>query len=181
MMAPQPALFLDRDGVVNIDQQFLHRIEECRFSDGIFELAAGLAGRGFAIVIASNQSGIARGLYSEATFARFMDWMRGEFSRRGVGINGVYYALTHAGDGVGSYRRDSPWRKPGAGMFLQAAADLGLDLGRSISVGNQVSDLDASRTAGIGGLFLYDPGVATAMRHDDYWRVPRLTDILSRA
>jgi D-glycero-D-manno-heptose 1,7-bisphosphate phosphatase len=179
MTTPRPALFLDRDGVVNIDVQFLHRIEECRFSDGIFDVTAEFARRGFAIVIASNQSGIARGLYGEATFARLMDWMRGEFTRRGVGIDGVYFAPTHASDGVGPYRRESQWRKPAPGMFRQAASDLMLDLGRSVSVGNQPSDLDASRAAGIGGLFLYDPDAATVARHDDYWLVPRLADILA--
>ena len=154
-MIRRPALFLDRDGVVNVDRQFLHRIEDCRFIDGIFALTAGFASRGFAIIIASNQSGIARGLYSEADFTRFMDWMRAEFVRNGSRIEAVYYAPTHPTDGIGAYRRENPWRKPAPGMFLAAAADFYLDLAGSISIGNQMSDIEASRAAGIG-----TPGIA---------------------
>jgi D-glycero-D-manno-heptose 1,7-bisphosphate phosphatase len=117
------ALILDRDGVVNHDSGYLHRIEECRFVDGIFEMTAAFAARGFAIVIATNQSGIGRGLYSETDFNRLMDWMRGEFRRRGVELAGVYHCPDHPTEGVGHYRRENPWRKPGPGMLLQAAAD----------------------------------------------------------
>src|SRR5215472_8851469 len=91
----RPALLLDRDGVVNEDTGYLHRIEECRFVPGIFELAEAFSGRGFAIVIATNQSGIGRGLYGEAEYARLMGWMRGEFARRGVVIDGVYHCAYH--------------------------------------------------------------------------------------
>ena len=88
-------LILDRDGVINEDSGYLHSIEECRFVDGIFELTAAFAARGFAIVIASNQSGIGRGFYTEAYFERLMAWMTGEFARAGVTIAGVYYCPDH--------------------------------------------------------------------------------------
>jgi D-glycero-D-manno-heptose 1,7-bisphosphate phosphatase len=176
-MIRRPALFLDRDGVVNVDKQFLHRIEDCQFIDGIFALTAGFASRGFAIIIASNQSGIARGLYSEADFTRFMDWMRAEFARQGSRIDAVYFAPTHPTEGVGVYRRENPWRKPAPGMFLAAAADLHLDLAASVSIGNQISDIDASHAAGIGGLVLLDQTTGGVSRREDYWIVPRLADV----
>jgi D-glycero-D-manno-heptose 1,7-bisphosphate phosphatase len=176
-------LILDRDGVVNEDSGYLHGIEECRFVDGIFELTAAFAARGFAIVIASNQSGIGRGLYTEADFERLMDWMKGEFARRGVTIAGVYHCPDHPTEGIGAYRRANPWRKPGPGMLLQAAEDLDLDLGRSWTVGDQMSDVEAGRAAGVATLVRYDPLAPAVARCQDFWVVPRLqavTELLAR-
>jgi D-glycero-D-manno-heptose 1,7-bisphosphate phosphatase len=173
------ALFLDRDGVVNEDTGYLHRIEECRFVDGIFALAAGFAARGFAIVIATNQSGIGRGYFGEADFAALMAWMRGEFQRHGVELAAIYHCPDHPTAGQGAYRRDNPWRKPGAGMLLQAAADLSLDLSRSWSIGDRPGDVEAARTAGIGTIIHYDPGAAAVARRGDLWVVPRLADVLA--
>src|SRR5258708_34663313 len=106
-------LILDRDGVINEDSGYLHGIEECRFVDGIFDLTAAFAARGFAIVIASNQSGIGRGFYTEADFERLMAWMKGEFARRGVAIAGFYHFPDHPTEGLGPYRVVPPRRGPG--------------------------------------------------------------------
>lgn len=171
------ALILDRDGVINHDLGYLHRIEECRFIDGVFAMTAAFAARDFAVVIATNQSGIGRGLYGEADFAALMGWMRGEFARHGVAIAGVYHCPDHPTEGVGRYRRDNPWRKPAPGMFLQAAADLGLDLARSWAVGDKPSDIEAGRAAGIGMLVRYDPLAPAAVRSGDVWVVPRLAEV----
>jgi D-glycero-D-manno-heptose 1,7-bisphosphate phosphatase len=172
-------LILDRDGVINHDTGYLHRVEECRFVDGIFAMTAAFAARGFAIVIATNQSGIGRGYYGEADFAAFMDWMRGEFAAQGVAIAGVYHCPDHPTAGIGAYRRDNPWRKPGPGMILQAAADLSLDLARSWTVGDQPGDIEAGRAAGVGTLVRYDPSAMRVERRDDLWIVPRLADVVA--
>jgi D-glycero-D-manno-heptose 1,7-bisphosphate phosphatase len=171
-------LILDRDGVVNEDSGYLHRIEACRFVDGIFELTAAFAQRGFAIVIASNQSGIGRGYYTEVDFERLMAWMKGEFARRGVTIAGVYHCPDHPDEGVGQYRRANPWRKPGPGMLLQAARDLNLDLGRSWTVGDQMSDIEAGRAAGVGTLVRYDPLAPAVTRCQDFWVVPQMRAVV---
>lgn len=170
-------LILDRDGVVNHDCDYLHRIDDCRFVDGIFDMAAAFAARGFAVVIATNQSGIGRGYYSEADFETLMAWMREEFARHGVTLAAVYHCPDHPTEGIGPYRRDNPWRKPGPGMMLQAALDLGLDLGRSWCVGDKPSDLAAGRAAGVGTLVLYDPAAPRAERRGDHWVVPRLGEV----
>ncbi|HYM04338.1 MAG TPA: HAD family hydrolase, partial [Stellaceae bacterium] len=138
-------LILDRDGVVNLDTGYLHRSEDCRFVDGIFETCAAFAARGFAIVIATNQSGIGRGLYGESEYAALMAWMSDEFLRHGVAVAAVYHCPDHPTEGVGAYRRDNSWRKPGPGMLLQAAADLSLDLARSWTIGDKSSDIAAGR------------------------------------
>ena len=171
------ALFLDRDGVVNEDTGYLHRIEECRFVDGIFAMTAAFAARGFAAVIATNQSGIGRGLFTEADFTALMDWMGGEFARHGVALAGIYHCPDHPTAGIGRYRRDNPWRKPGPGMLLQAAADLGLDLARSWTVGDKDRDIAAGRAAGIGTLVRYDPHAPAVARRGDHWVVPHLAEV----
>jgi len=175
--ASQRGLLLDRDGVINHDLGFVSRIADCRFIDGIFELAQAFAARGFIIAIVTNQSGIGRGYYSEADFAALMGWMRGEFARHGVDIAAVYHCPDHPTEGIGPYRRENPWRKPGAGMFLQAAADLSLDMARSWTIGDKPSDMAAGRTAGIGTLVLLDPAAPAARRDGDLWTLPDLAAV----
>jgi D-glycero-D-manno-heptose 1,7-bisphosphate phosphatase len=170
-------LLLDRDGVINHDTGYVGRVADCRFLDGIFALTREFAAHGFTIVIVTNQSGIGRGYYSETDFGVLMDWMRGEFARCGVKIAAVYHCPDHPSAGIGPNRRDNPWRKPGPGMLLQAAADLSLDLARSWTIGDKPSDMAAGRAAGIGTLVLLDPTIPTARRDGDLWRVPDLAAV----
>jgi D-glycero-D-manno-heptose 1,7-bisphosphate phosphatase len=172
--ASQRGLLLDRDGVINHDLGFVSRIADCRFIDGIFELAQAFAAHGFIIAIVTNQSGIGRGYYSEADFLELMGWMRDEFVRRGVEIAATYHCPDHPIHGIGRYRRATPWRKPGPGMFFQAAADLSLDLARSWTIGDKQSDIAAGRAAGVGTLVLLDPATGETRRDGDVLVVPHL-------
>jgi D-glycero-D-manno-heptose 1,7-bisphosphate phosphatase len=174
---PRRALILDRDGVVNYDPGYLHRIEDCRFIPGIFDLAHAFAAQGFAIVIATNQAGIGRGYYGEKEFWLLMDWMRGEFARHGAPLSAVYFCPYHPTEAIGEYRRESSCRKPGPGMLLQAAADLNLDLTQSWCVGDKLSDIEAGRTAGVRTLVLLDSDGQHIERRDDYWVAPDLPAI----
>jgi D-glycero-D-manno-heptose 1,7-bisphosphate phosphatase len=169
-------LILDRDGVVNEDRGYVHRIADCCFTEGIFAMTGAFAARGFAIVIATNQSGIGRGLYGEAEYTALMDWIRAEFGRNGVAIAASYHCPDHPTAGIGPYRRDNPWRKPKPGMILQAALDLSLDLARSWTVGDRDSDIAAGRAAGVGRLVRYDPLAPRVEQCEDFWVVPRLSD-----
>ena len=177
MSLNRPALFLDRDGVIVTDVEYLHRIEDSRFMPGLFELTAAFAARGYAVVMATNQSGIGRGLYDQATFARLNDWMRTEIGKHGGRVDAVYYAPTHPAEAKGNFRRVSDWRKPGPGMFVQAARDLSLDLSGSVSIGNEQRDIDAGRNARIPNLFLLDPKVPAPTRRDDCLVVAKLLDV----
>jgi D-glycero-D-manno-heptose 1,7-bisphosphate phosphatase len=179
MSRDRPALFLDRDGVIVADVAFLHRIEDCCFMPGLFELTAAFAARGSAVVMATNQGGIGRGLYDQATFARLNDWMRAEIGRNGGRLDAIYYAPTHPTEAKGHFRRASDWRKPGPGMFVQAARDLSLDLSASVCIGNEQRDIDASRNAGIPNLFLLDPHAPAPTPRDDCRVVPKLLDVLA--
>jgi D-glycero-D-manno-heptose 1,7-bisphosphate phosphatase len=179
MSRNRPALFLDRDGVIVAEVEYLHRIEDSRFMSGLFDLTAAFAARGHAVVMATNQSGIGRGRYDEATFARLNDWLRAQIGKNGGRLDAIYYAPTHPTEATGHFRRVCDWRKPGPGMFVQAARDLSLDLSRSVSVGNEQRDIDASRNAAIPNLFLFDPKVPAPTRRDDYLVVPRLLDLVA--
>ena len=150
---PTPALFLDRDGVINIDRGYVHRREDFIFVEGIFELARAARQAGRLVIVATNQSGIGRGLYSEKDFLRLMDWVKDEFLVRGADLDAVYYCPFHPEHGLGAYRRESPERKPAPGMLLRAAHEHGLDLARSLLLGDALSDMRAGRAAGIGRLF----------------------------
>jgi D-glycero-D-manno-heptose 1,7-bisphosphate phosphatase len=170
-------LILDRDGVINHDPGYLHRIEECRFVDGIFAMTRSFVEAQFAIVIATNQSGIGRGIYSEDDFRLLMDWMSGEFTRHGVDLAGIYHCPFHPTEGIGAYRRDSDCRKPRPGMLLHAAADLELDLRASWCVGDNVSDIEAGRAAGVGTLVRVDHACHMSSWVGDHWVVPDLASV----
>lgn len=172
-----PGLFLDRDGVVNRDDGFLHHNADIRFIDGIFVLVKEFIAHGFRIVIVTNQSGIGRGLFSEADFSALMDWMKREFAAQGARLDAVYHCPDHPTEGFGAYRRDTPRRKPGPGMFFEAAGDLGLDLARSWCVGDRSTDIEAGRAAGVGTLVLYDPTAAAIEHRGDTWIAPDLASV----
>ena len=148
-MSGRPALFLDRDGVINHDSGYTHRIAEFVFRDGIFALCAAAQARGMAIVVVTNQAGIGRGYYTEADFQALTDWMLARFTAQGIAITGVEHCPHHPTQGQGPYRRDCARRKPAPGMILDASATHGLDPARSIMVGDKASDMQAALAAGI--------------------------------
>ena len=153
-MPGTPALFLDRDGVINEELGYLYRAEDVRWVPGIFALCSRAVEAGYKLVVVTNQAGIGRGLYTQADLDALMDWMRAEFAARGLPLAGVYSCPYHPEHGVGEYKRDHPDRKPGPGMLLRAAGDLGLDLGRSLLVGDRCSDAAAARAAGVPRAYL---------------------------
>jgi D-glycero-D-manno-heptose 1,7-bisphosphate phosphatase len=153
-----PALFLDRDGVIQTDLGYVHRPDQVQFVEGIFELVAAANRGGFRVIIVTNQSGIGRGLYSQGQFHEFMRWMIAEFACRGAAVDAVYHCPYHPVAGVGAYRRESEDRKPAPGMLLRAQRDHDLDLARSVLVGDQPSDIEAGKRAGVGTLLYLAPG-----------------------
>ena len=116
---------------------------------GIFELVKHARYAGMAIVVVTNQAGIARGYYTEAQFIDFMDWMLEQFAKRGVPLDAMYYCPHHPTAGLGTYRVVCDCRKPRPGMLMRAAAELGLDLPRSVLVGDKLSDIQAGRAGGL--------------------------------
>lgn len=150
------ALFLDRDGVINVDYGHVSRAEDFTFVDGIFDLVRTANTRDYEVVVVTNQAGIAKGFYSEVQFLSLMKWVSEQFITHGARIDAVYYCPCHPDHGVAPYRADSEGRKPRPGMIRRAAAERGLRLAESVMVGDRVSDMQAGTTAGVGGLFLFN-------------------------
>jgi D-glycero-D-manno-heptose 1,7-bisphosphate phosphatase len=144
------ALFLDRDGVINVEKNYVHRIEDFEFVDGIFELCTEAQRLGYKLIVITNQAGIGRGYYSVADFERLTEWMVGQFAAREITIDRVYYCPYHPTEGIGEFRRESFERKPNPGMILRAQEDLCLDLAQSVLVGDRGSDVEAGRAARVG-------------------------------
>ena len=150
-MLARSALFLDRDGVINIEKNYLYRIEDFEFIDGIFDLCRFFGDHDFLIFIVTNQSGICRGFYSEEDFLKLTEWMEAEFSKRGITIAKTYHCPHHP-DFTGA----CSCRKPEPGMLLQAQEEFGIDLASSVLVGDKPSDIEAAWKAGVGRAFLLD-------------------------
>ncbi len=151
---PGRALFLDRDGVINEEIGYLYLPSEVRFVEDIFVLCRTAQRLGYRLIVVTNQSGIARGLYTEEQFADLMQWMREAFKRQGVTIDAVYSCPYHPVHGIGSYRQEHVDRKPGPGMLLRAARDFGIELGESVMVGDRCTDVAAANAAGVQQVFL---------------------------
>jgi D-glycero-D-manno-heptose 1,7-bisphosphate phosphatase len=143
------ALFLDRDGVVNVEKHYVHRVEDFEFMGGILELCSRFQEKGFEIVVGTNQAGIARGLYSIEDFRTLTSWMTDRFAERGVRVAGVYHCPHHP-----KFDVHCDCRKPEPGMLLRARDDLDLDLSGSVLLGDKESDLEAGRRAGLSRLGL---------------------------
>jgi D-glycero-D-manno-heptose 1,7-bisphosphate phosphatase len=155
------ALFLDRDGVINVDRGFVYRHDQFEFVPGIFALARFWTNElRRPIVVVTNQSGIGRGYFDEGAYAELTRWMCDRFAAERTAIARVYHCPFHPLHGIGEYRRDHPWRKPNPGMILQAASDLGLDLARSAILGDKISDVEAGAAAGVGLRILVGPRTA---------------------
>ena len=145
------ALFLDRDGVINIEKEYLYKIEDFEFIDGIFDLCKYYQSLGYIIVVATNQSGIARGYYSEVDFDKLTSWMLKEFSSKGIDIKMVYHCPHHP-----DISGKCSCRKPNPGMLLQASIDLSIDLKNSIIIGDKERDVLAGINAGLTTTYLFD-------------------------
>jgi D-glycero-D-manno-heptose 1,7-bisphosphate phosphatase len=157
------ALFLDRDGIINIERDYVHTIEEFEFVEGLFELCRTAQRRGFLLVVITNQAGIARGYYTEEEFATLTTWMVEALASEHVDIAKVYYCPFHPDGSVERYRADSPDRKPNPGMLLRARDELDLDLGSCVLIGDRLSDIEAGRNAGVGRLCLIPHSTAAAI------------------
>lgn len=150
----QRALFLDRDGVINVEKNYVFRIEDFEFVDGVFELCRIANELGLLIIVITNQAGIGRGYYTELDFQALTEWMVDKFSQEGVTISKVYYCPYHPTAGVGEYLRESFDRKPNPGMLLQAKDEFDLDMADSVLVGDKDSDIQAGIAAGVGANLL---------------------------
>lgn len=146
------ALFLDRDGTINIEKNYVHRIEDFEFIDGIKELVSDYFNNGYIILIITNQAGIARGFYAEKDYQKLTNWMLAEFKKNGIVISKVYHCPHHP-----EITGECGCRKPKPGMILKAISEFNIDPVNSVLIGDKKSDILAGENAGIGkNLYIQD-------------------------
>ena len=146
------ALFLDRDGVINIDYGYVFEKHNFHFVDGIFDFVKEFYEKGFQIFVITNQSGIAREYYGEKQFLEISKYMLVEFQKNGVEITKIYHCPCHQ-----NYSEICECRKPKPTMLLQAKLEFGIDLESSIFVGDNQTDMEAGKSAGIEKNYLFNP------------------------
>jgi len=158
---PHRALFLDRDGVINVNHGYVHMPEQTDWVPGIFELARAARQASYVLVVVTNQAGIARGYYDEGQFRSYTRWMHARFEVEGAPIVATYFCPHHPEAGLRELKVACECRKPRPGMILAAARRFGLSLADSALLGDAHSDIEAASAAGVSQAFLLDQGSPT--------------------
>jgi D-glycero-D-manno-heptose 1,7-bisphosphate phosphatase len=145
----RPAAFLDRDGVINVDHGYTFRPADLRLTPTAAEGIRLLNDAGYLVIVVTNQSGVARGLYGTSDVEAFHARMTEALREQGARIDAYYYCAYHPEGTIAEYARDHEDRKPGAGMLMRAMADLPVDPARSFMIGDKPSDAQAAERAGL--------------------------------
>ncbi|MCW5687415.1 MAG: HAD family hydrolase [Pseudolabrys sp.] len=149
--ALQPAAFFDRDGVLNVDRDYVHRIDQFEWIAGATEAIKLVNDAGYLAIVVTNQSGVARGLYDEAAIATLHAHMQDDLAARGAHIDTFYYCPHHPQGKIERFAITCACRKPGIGMLEQAAADWRIDRAHSFMIGDKDIDVAAAEAFGIRG------------------------------
>lgn len=134
------AVFLDRDGTINVEKHYLHKFEDFEFLPGAIEALRMLQDAGYILIIVTNQSGIGRGYYTEVDFLKLNEWMLNELEKKNVHISKVYYCPHLPNAFVKEYRKNCACRKPALGMFESAIKEFNIDLDHSYAIGDKLRD-----------------------------------------
>ncbi|MGF1760520.1 D-glycero-beta-D-manno-heptose 1,7-bisphosphate 7-phosphatase [Photobacterium sagamiensis] len=146
----KPAVFIDRDGVINVDHGYVHTVDDFEYIEGVFDACKKLKEMGYMLVLVTNQAGIARGMYTEDEFLSLTEWMDWNFVDHGVEFDGIYYCPHHPTEGQGDYKQDCECRKPKPGMFISARDFLKIDMANSVMIGDKAEDMIAAEAAEVG-------------------------------
>jgi D-glycero-D-manno-heptose 1,7-bisphosphate phosphatase len=150
----RPAVFIDRDGTLTEEVGYVNHPSRLQLLPRAGEAIRRLNAAGLAAVVVTNQTGIARGYFSESVLHAVNESLRAQLARVGARLDGFYACLHHPSEGEAPYRAQCECRKPKPGLLLRAAEELGLDLARSTMVGDKASDLVAARTVGAGAVLV---------------------------
>lgn len=161
------ALFLDRDGVINVDRGYVYRIEDFEFCEGIFEFCNFFQEKGFLIFMVTNQSGIARGYYTEEDFRVVSAFVLAMFSEKKIKISKIYHC---------PHLEGCECRKPKPGMLLKAKDEFDINMQNSVFIGDNLSDMEAGLSAGVKTLVLIDPSLKQSK---DFKSFANLTELLN--
>jgi D-glycero-D-manno-heptose 1,7-bisphosphate phosphatase len=148
----KPAVFFDRDGVLNVDHGYVARREDFEWVEGAMAAVRSLNQAGFYVFIATNQSGIARGLYAVDDMHELHKFMIEDLARIGAHIDDIRFCPFHPEGSIAAFRRASDWRKPGPGMIVDLMQRWPINPERSVLIGDKEADVEAARAAGVRGL-----------------------------
>ncbi|MEM7492900.1 MAG: HAD family hydrolase [Pseudomonadota bacterium] len=157
----RPALFLDRDGVLNVDRTYVAAVEDIEWIEGAAECIRNFRDRGWYVICVTNQNGIAMGHYSEADMQAVHAHMQAVLSAADAELDAIYHCPYHPEGMRPEYRKDSIDRKPGPGMLLSAMADFPIKREASFLIGDKQTDIDAAHAAGVGGFLFKGGNLAT--------------------
>lgn len=172
------ALFLDRDGVINVDYGYVHHKSNFEFLEGIFDLTRLALDKYYKIIIVTNQSGIGRGLYSEEIFLKLNAWMCECFKKEGVTIDRVYYCASHPSSGIGIYKKKDFRRKPEPGMFIEARKEFNINMEDSVLIGDKMTDIQAGARSGIGRLLFLNNKIKETHSNNLYTQISNLNNAM---
>ena len=152
------AVFFDRDGVLNEEVGYLHEIEKFKWIDGAIDTVKFCNKQKLLTVIVTNQSGVARGFYTEDDVKKIHAFMQSELEKFGAHIDAFYYCPHHPEGSVTAYKKVCDCRKPAPGLILRACSELEINPATSILIGDSERDIEAGRRAGIGRLIFFEGG-----------------------
>lgn len=147
-------VFLDRDGTINVEKNYLYKIEEFEFIDGAEEAIKLLNDAGYKVVVVSNQAGVARGYYTEQDVDTLHKFVNQELEKKGAQIDAFYYCPHHPEHGVGQYRIKCNCRKPETGLFEQAEKIWQIDKDHSYMIGDNKGDIQAGKNYGVSTILV---------------------------
>lgn len=148
------AIFLDRDGTINVEKNYLYRVQDFEFLPNVLESLRTVQDAGYRLIIITNQSGIARGYYTEEDYKALTKWMIEYLGDAGINIDAVYYCPHHPNAVIPEYRLDCCCRKPKLGLFYKAIADFGLDINRCFTIGDKIRDCSICESTGCHGFLI---------------------------
>lgn len=147
-------VFLDRDGTMNTEVNYLHRPEDLELIPGVPQAVRQLNEAGFRVVVVTNQAGVARGYYGEEDVKHLHQYLNGQLETEGAHVDAFYYCPHHPEHGIGQYKKECSCRKPGIGMFTAADRDCPVDRERSFMVGDKLIDTEAGRRFGVRSILV---------------------------
>ena len=153
-MEKRKAVFLDRDGTINVEVQYLSEVKDFQFIPGVPWALKCLKQAGYLLVVVTNQSGIGRGYYDEAALETIHSHMHEDLANFGAAIDACYFCPHHPEHATGDYLKECGCRKPLPGMLQQAAQDLHIDLAASFMIGDKLADVEAGLAAGCTSLLV---------------------------
>ncbi len=168
------AIFFDRDGVINTEINYLYKIDDFEFIDGVFETCKHFQEKNYLIFIITNQSGIARKKYTEKQYDILTTWMQQSFNKRGITISKTYHCPHHP-----EFSTECSCRKPKPGMIIQAKNEFNINLKKSILIGDKNSDIEAGINAGISTNYLISTGHLIKKNPHGVPIINNLTDLIS--